>query len=441
MRLGRANLIPAGCALAALLAVCGCTMEDPGVTGSDDQPGAATQLVPAGGPRTDPALTVRTNVLGDYLFPAPPYATEPIFQRDHLVFDWSAVPDYGDTIAGYSHAYDDTSSWTPWSLDDRHFEITPTLGEHSLFVRAMDDSGHVTLGRIPIETVETALDSYILVVDDFTTWEATIPALGTDAMRDAFYDTLLFGYEHPAVDYDAQSGPPGVSELARASTVVWEADSSAPGLRGMFGSGESRYDVFGGYLRVGGNLVLCGMWVLGQILDEMYPVDISTSDTTRASVFVRDCLGISGVQNTLGGLNLPNYGCCFYGAEPAATLPAAHGEFEPMYLDTLGKWSYYYNYHGGPSSPPWHAGLPYVDLPWPSHSGELEAFTMKSYLNFFYRDRTCCVISLSGSTGGNTCFFGFPLYYIKTPQVMAVMDELLATFGEVKDHGTGVPGD
>ena len=434
-----ARTVAAGVVI-ALLAACGCTMDGPGVTGSDDQPGAAP-LVPAGGPRTGPALTLRTNVLGDYLFPAAPYATEPVFERDRLAFDWFAVPDNGDIITGYSHAYDDTLSWTPWSLDDRHFEITPTLGEHSLFVRALDDSGRITLGRIPVEVVETALDSYILVVDDYTQSEGIL-AWGTDAMRDAFYDTLLSGYERPAADFDALGGPPGVSVLAGASTVVWEADTVAPGIRGMFDSAGTRYDVFAGYVRVGGNLVLCGQNLIGQILDEPYPVHVSFSDTARDRVFVRDHLGIRGARNSgvSSNLSVPwDYGYCFHGAEPAMQPPAAHGEFEPMHIDSLGKWWVLY---GKPLGTPYHrAGMPYIDAPEPCGPNAIVAFTFDSWVNVTFDGAPCSVMNLSGTTGGNTCCFGFPLYYLKTPDVLAVMDLLLASFGEVKVVGTGVPED
>ena len=47
-----------------------------------------------------------------------------------------------------------------------------------------------------------------------------------------------------------------------------------------------------------------------------------------------------------------------------------------------------------------------------------------------FEDRTCALLSPTGSDHGNVCYFGFPLYYLQTPQVQAAFERLLEIFGE-----------
>ena len=47
-----------------------------------------------------------------------------------------------------------------------------------------------------------------------------------------------------------------------------------------------------------------------------------------------------------------------------------------------------------------------------------------------FEDRTCVLLSPTGTDHGNVCYFGFPLYYLQTAQVKAVFDKLLPLFGE-----------
>ena len=52
-----------------------------------------------------------------------------------------------------------------------------------------------------------------------------------------------------------------------------------------------------------------------------------------------------------------------------------------------------------------------------------------------FEDRTCALLSPTGSDHGNVCYFGFPLYYLQMPQVKTVFDKLLPLFGEERLQG------
>ena len=60
----------------------------------------------------------------------------------------------------------------------------------------------------------------------------------------------------------------------------------------------------------------------------------------------------------------------------------------------------------------------------------IETHGVEAFLNVNFQDRTCVLLSPTGTDRGNVCYFGFPLYYLQTAQVKAVFDKLLPLFGE-----------
>jgi hypothetical protein len=388
-----------------------------------------------------PRLTVRTNVLGVHAFRGPAWSPAydtpvPIFEGEHMVFDWTAsAEDCGGSVVGYSSAFDDTSAWGDvYSLDDTHFAVTPTVGEHSLYISAKDNFGVLTRARLAVDVHEATLDEYVLIVDDYD-WREHLPSWPTDEQRDAFYDTLAMGVARPTLQWDVQDHaqePPDVETLSRASTVVWYADADNTALRGLFDPYVATYATLAGYVRVGGNLILCGTEVLRQIADDPYPLLISPSDTTAGRTFIRDQLGIGYADNSGYAANKSTpwtYGYCFYGAVPGGTgVPEGRDvQLEAMYIDSLGKWSVIYN-HPHPNYN--KAGLPAVEKIEAYQGAPMETHFIDAFLNMNYEDEPCIVLKPTGSNRGNVCYFGFMLYYLQTPQVQAAFDRLLELFGE-----------
>jgi len=363
----------------------------------------------------------------------------PIFAGERLAFQWAAdASDYGGQVRGYRHAYDDTSTWPAWSVFDTRFQVTPTIGRHSLYISALDNANVMTRSRIYFDVVEATLDQYILIVDDYD-WRETLPAWGTDADRTSFYDLLLAGYARDRVEWEPSqhvvggiAQPPDVDALRGASTCLWYCDNQYTVIERAFDPNQVTYNALAGYVRVGGNLILEGQEVLRQVLGRPYPIEMTAADTSAPDMFVRDFLHICLADNSGAGANpiAPwNYGYCFYGA-----VPTDPDMFTPMYIDSLGKWSIIYN----SASPNYRrGGLPYVDKIETCEGTGLEIFTIDAFRNMNFEGKTCAMLYLSGDNHGNTAFFGFPLYYLQTDHVKAVMDTLLILFGEERYRSAG----
>ncbi len=379
-------------------------------------------------------LRIGTNVFGVLTFRGPVWNSDsntpiPIFAGERLSFEWIATAeDYGGEVLGYRHAYDDTSVWPAWSIYDHRFDVVPEPGQHSLYVSAIDNANEVTRGRVYFDVVEANLDQYILVVDDYDKWEHQ-ESWGTDDARTEFWEPS----QHMV---SGEPQPPHVDALRGASTVIWYCDQDWGGspdnsmLAKLFN--DAQYNALAGYMRVGGNLVLCGYKVLEQILRGPYPIQLAETDTMPEQVFVRDFLHIGYAENSGSSSNKSSpwaYGYCFYGAEPTD-----EELFTPMYVDSVGpagfpdpgKWPMYAD-----SRPAFtRSGLPIVEKLEVFQGSALEIMTMKSYLNMNYEGRTCGVLYLSGENHGNVCYLGFPLYYLQADHVQPVMDKILVLFGE-----------
>jgi hypothetical protein len=385
-------------------------------------------------------LYLSTNVFGNYVFQGPVWSSSfnlptPIFAGERLRFFWLAsAADYGGQVLGYRHAYDDTSTWPSWSLFDTRFQVIPTLGRHSLYVSALDNANVMTRARIYFDVVEASLNDYILIVDDYN-WLENQPVWGTDADRTNFYDQLLTGYARPKFEWEPSQHtdsdgprPPDVDALRGASTVIWYADSEQTTLKRLFDPNRASYNALAGYLRVGGNLVMDGQKILEQVMYDQYPIEVAEDDTSQAAVFVRDFLHIGGAENSGNWANKNSpwaYGYCFYGA-----VPTDPNLFEPMYIDSLGKWWEAYGGHIGSNYR--HGGLPLVEKLTVFQGTAVEIFNIDSYLNMNFEGKPCAVMYLSGDNHANVAYFGFPFYYLQTDQVQANMDVLLRLFGEEK---------
>ncbi len=386
-----------------------------------------------------PKLYLATNVFGNHVFQGPVWSNKfnlpiPIFAGERLRFVWQATADdYGGEVLGYRAAYDDTSTWPAWSLFSTRFQVIPELGRHSLYVSALDNANVMTRARIYFDVVEASLNDYILVVDDYN-WLENQPIWGTDGDRSAFYDQLLAGYARPRFEWEPSQHtdsdgprPPDVDALRGASTVIWYADYEQTTLQRLFDPNTSTYNALAGYLRVGGNLVMCGDNILQQVMAEPYPIEVAADDTSQAAIFVRDFLHVGRAENSgqSANKNSPwSYGYCFYGAVP--TDPEL---FTPMYIDSLGKWSPLYN----SENPNYNkGGLSQVEKLEAYQGTAVEIFEIDAHLNDNFEGRPCALMYLSGDSHGNVAYFGFPFYYLQTEHVEPVMDKLLQLFGEEK---------
>jgi hypothetical protein len=412
-----------------------------------------------------PKLFLRSNVFGLFSFRGPVVPTEfnvpePIFLGERLSFEWTATAEsYGGEVVGYRHAYDDTTIWPAWSVFDRVFSVNPDVGVHSLFVQAIDNANAVTRGRLTLEVVEASLDDYILIVDDYDLNEGGLAMWGTDEARDLFYFELTAPFERERFVWtpsqqleDNLPQPPDVEALANASTVIWYADGQpisdpalAPVLWRTFHASDVIYNALAGYVRVGGNLVLCGYKGIGTIADvatytpqsDDGAIEVAAGDTLQNMRFIRDFLHVGSALNSgnLSNKDAPyQYGYCFHGAEPTAE-GAALG-FSGVYIDSVGssgwpsrgKWPLYTN----PQYAYKRCGLPQVERVDPYLGSAVTIFEMESFVNSQFQDVPCGQLYLSGTNHGNVGYFGFPFYYLQTDDARDLVDRLLSYMGEPK---------
>jgi hypothetical protein len=389
---------------------------------------------------TPEPFVITTNVFNGYRrlwheFPlAYDYDPWQIFHGENLEFAWGAE---GQELE-FRHAYDDTANWSTWSADDTHFEVAPESGVHEMHVAFRDTGGLAFHMHLRFDAVEAGMDDYVLIVDDYDKWESN-PYWGFDSERDAFYDAIVepFGSRHQWDPYEhlvaGVPTPPDFETLADASTVVWYCDDADAVIRQLFDGYITGYDLLGGYVRGGGNLILSGWKTLRQVADTNYPFDLGPSDEELGKRFVRDALRIGRVDNSGEGANPDypwDYGYCMHGA-----LPTVDGEalgFEPAYIDTgqcpdePGKWFSFCQ----PPAPQYERCGMNVESVVPYGASSLEILEVDSFNNPAWDGEPCAVLYLSGSDRGNVCYMGFPVYYLQTAHAEQLMRRVLTLFGE-----------
>jgi hypothetical protein len=385
-------------------------------------------------------FVITTNVFSGYRrlwfeFPLA-YDVDPwrIFYGEHLEFDWGAE---GRELE-FRHAYDDTANWSEWSEHDTHFEVTPEPGVHEMHVAFRDTTGAERHMHMRFDAVEAGMNDYVLIVDDYDKWENN-PYWGLDSDRDGFYDAIVepFGSRYQWDPHEhlvaGQPTPPDFETLADASTVVWYCDDAGAVIAQLFDEYRTGYDLLGGYVRGGGNLLLSGWKTLTQVAHTNYPFDLGPSDEEPGKRFVREILRIGHVDNSGESANPDypwDYGYCMHGA-----LPTIDGEalgFEPAYIDTgqcpdePGKWFPFCN----PPAPNYDRCGMNVERVIPYAASSLEILEVESFNNPAWDGEPCAVIYLSGTDGGNACHMGFPVYYLQTAHAEALVRNVLTLFGE-----------
>jgi len=219
----------------------------------------------------NPLLYINTNILGDqHSFKGYRWASQydspvGVFLGESLEFDWFAETSYyGGELVGYRFALDDTTQWPAWSIYSTQFPVredsvfAPSIGRHSLFVQAKDDVGGLTRGRIFFEVVDPTFDGPILIIDDFQqdrTWPDFSPqGLPLSGLQAGFYDSIYSAFLHEILV--ARIGTPSVFDLAETKFIHWYTGMQSTVLDRIIH--ETDYNPLGGYLRVGGNMILEG---------------------------------------------------------------------------------------------------------------------------------------------------------------------------------------
>ncbi len=304
-----------------------------------------TVVRPDPGPaRIGPVLTVRSSVtlypLARVQGPNDDVPRRPIqaFEQETISFSWQATADsYGGAIVGYSYALDDVSALPapdPLATGVTFARADLPPGNHFLFVRAVDDGGLVTNAVISILIVRASFKApgaprEILYVDDSMGPGNSLGRLGnfpSDVEETNWWTVdLLPNLGVPYTEWDTflagiQSGegrkPPGLSDLARYSTVIWNVDfnNGVGNPTALFRTLNEEPSIgLAAYVRAGGTLILTGFSIGGStcrpstvlysnflrgICDALEP----GSPEYDAAYFPREFMGIDGALDNSQGL-------------------------------------------------------------------------------------------------------------------------------------------
>jgi hypothetical protein len=188
-----------------------------------------------------PELTVRSRVNGLAVLTTTfdalsnPVAEMSVAANPEMSFAWSAsAEEYYGRILGFSWGIDlvdpeqdgREAGWSSWSDVTNTGPVSLRSGLHTLYVRALDGGGGMTLGTIRIQVGGFRPEHDVLYVDD--SYDNQFP---TDTQHDAFWRARLQNYgtefgefsAHGDLDRSSLSPKvPSLDELLQYRTVVWE---------------------------------------------------------------------------------------------------------------------------------------------------------------------------------------------------------------------------
>jgi hypothetical protein len=369
-----------------------------------------------------------------------------VFAGQGLRFEWTAWPGPSQSaVAGYSYAVDDTSAWTPYSLDDREFPAPgageeywlPEAGDHTFFVRAIDASGFSNVLSMSLKILESPAqcdesDRHILVVLDTDADQLkqtlNLPSAYEAAER-GLVEFLFDGYRVFLYETGGQDEPdPGV--LGCASSVFWFMTSDVDAGDGsvLHGYHIDPPNLLASYVRAGGNLFLCGVQPSNAMkyfddprsaipIPQSYPVVFSNTlgDETWVPHWCATTLRIDRVQQTV-----------------PSTLNATGSLAEKRLRKALAQ------VEGYPD-------LDFDTLSWPQ--GPIErgcglydrgiVAMADAEILYTANDLVGPPIAIRHQVGpglnGNVVFLGFHPYFFERPQLRELIRAVLDDFGEVPE--------
>jgi hypothetical protein len=255
-------------------------------------------------------------------------------------FSWLANADfYGGVIDGYTWALNDTMAFPPYDPHLTAITLTPSQlpdGPQWLYVRVRDTDGATTTAGLPLQVVHPAFKDpgaprEILYVDDSLApgnWTGRIGSYPSDVEETNWWTlTLLSHLGVPVTEWDTYyrgvqdvygRKPPGLSDLANYSTVIWNVDfnngaalEQATGLwKTVVGDGSSE---LAAYLQAGGTLILTGFMIAGNVTNPNTTLYVNSnvgicsglepgSGAYELAFFPRTTMGVDGAMPSFEAL-------------------------------------------------------------------------------------------------------------------------------------------
>ena len=309
-----------------------CSLE----TGCGEDSDSEMLLSPRGG--EGPLVRVFSNIAGRWSS-AETYAIRDVFVGEGFHFTWSAEPEPGTEIAGYSYAWNDSSNWNPFSLESVDFPAqipgdpeelyVPSPGTNRLFVRAIDTAGAIRSMAASVRVFSGPRacpegDRFILTVLDTNPNSLIDDEIWPRDYREVereLVEFLFAGYDfqiHETYGFD----PPGLDQMSCASTTFWLHSAAShlldPSIllnfhRRMPASEQTvKFNFLPSYIRSGGNLLLCGIQPVqamryfdeiegGPTIQLDFPIDFCSTlnDPSFVPHWAPASLGICSIENSI----------------------------------------------------------------------------------------------------------------------------------------------
>ncbi len=398
-----------------------------------------------------PTIFMTSNILGS--FAAGQVEVREVFAGQGIRFEWRATPGpSGAAVAGFSHAVDDTTNWTPFSITDTEYPEQvpgepealwfPDEGPHTFFVRAIDEAGFINVLAARLRVFAgprfCPLESrYVLVVVDTNPqslqnsfiWPVDYPEVELGLIQ-YYFD----GYDYQIHETDSTEEP-SLALLDCASSTFWFLSAYAQRAGGDASVMESYHkeppSPLPSYVASGGNLFLCGLAPSNAVRYQQSAVDGSIdwmggssvevnfqstlTDTTVLDHWMASQFGISRIERAVGNSNV--------GADATRRLRIARSQittganpYPDLVFDPL-------TWPQGPLL----RGFGFYDL------GIIPIDTTLTEPIYRANDGTSVVgvrRLTSPGVNGNLIYLGFHPYFVERPAFRDFIRAVLTEFGE-----------
>jgi hypothetical protein len=265
-------------------------------------------------------------------------------------------------------------------------------------VAAVDEDGNTGDRTVTASGVPVTLNQGFLVIDDT---EQFLIIGYDDHAEDALIDSLFELNACSISQWDVRrDGIPQEENLYGHAAILWRVDHNR-GSAYSLADGDS--GVLGRYVQAGGHVWVAG-WAPARSIsqdDQSYPIRFLENG------FADQVLGISEAS-------IPLSSPLDFAGAIGGIVPG----FSDVWVDSLGRWSIFWDEYGGVPDAEILTLLP----------GAQTVLTYRSLgaLGGF-EGKPCGVINSYGD--GSTVYFGFPLFFMQTDDLVEVTGQILETFG------------
>ncbi|MFQ5583204.1 MAG: M1 family aminopeptidase, partial [Calditrichia bacterium] len=177
-------------------------------------------------------------------------------QQDTIRVGWKPFFDFPGYLLNIYREQNGT--WTHLSTDsvsETSYFFQPTqAGHYGITVSAVQGNHRSRVSPIRgIYYSDFPLDQGILIIDETKNGNGSNMFNPTDAEVDAFYDSLLAGFNYQQLDLLSENRPVNVLDIADYSLLLWHHDVPHPSF-----IGQSR-GALQAYLEAGGKMILSGL--------------------------------------------------------------------------------------------------------------------------------------------------------------------------------------